>query len=227
MRTAGVLAEELLTGEEVRSPSVQGQLTPEGAVVASTHEQLLALNRQTYTGSMFPAIEQYRTLITDYGLRVGAALHDAGLDRGDYGVDFVAVQRNRRWQVFDCELNLRGTGTRHGFNMVTTLLDSTVDEAGELQVDGEPRVYMASDSISDPAYIGLRPKALITAVENSPLHYDASRRRGVVLHFLSPLPEFGKFGAVCGEVRRRSRADAGELQILTASVAEVDGLDPH
>ena len=193
----GVLAEELITGDQFRSPSFQGRLTPDGPEVVSTHEQVLAPNRQSYTGSTFPAAESYRILITAYGRRVGKALHAKGIDRGDYGVDFIAVQRNGQWEVFACELNLRATGTRHGFDMVTGLLGATPDLDGELRVDGKCRVYLASDNVADEGYVGLRPRQLIEAVERSPLHYNPSRRQGVVLHMMSPLPKYGKFGAVC------------------------------
>lgn len=192
----GVLAEELITGEEFRSPSFQGRLTPDGPEVVSTHEQVLAPNRQTFTGSAFPAAESYRMLITEYGQRVGRALHVKGIDRGDYGIDFIAI-KNGRWHVFACELNLRATATRHGFDMVTTLLGTTPDLDGELHIDSERRVYLASDNITSERYVGLRPGALIEAVERSSLHYDPARKQGVVLHLLSAVPTYGKFGAVC------------------------------
>jgi pheganomycin biosynthesis PGM1-like protein len=193
----GVLAEELITGDQFCSPSFQGRLTSNGPDVVSTHEQMLAPNRQSYTGGAFPAAESYRILITEYGRRIGKALHAQGINRGDYGVDFIAVQRNGQWKVFACELNLRTTGTQHGFDMVTGLLGTTPGSDGELRVNGERRVYLVSDNVADEGYVGLRPRQLIEAVERSPLHYDPSRRQGVVLHMMSALPKYGKFGAVC------------------------------
>ncbi len=192
-----VLAEELITGDEFRSPSFQGRLTPDGPQAVSTHEQLLAANGQTYLGCTFPAAEPYRALLVDYGLRVGEALCAKGIERGDYGVDFIAVARGGRWVVYGCELNMRATGTRHGFDLATTLLGAIPDADGELRVDGERRVYLTADSIVSERYRMLRPRELIAAVEHSPLHYDPIRKQGVVLHLLSALPTFGKFGAVC------------------------------
>jgi hypothetical protein len=194
---SGVLAEELISGNEFRSPSFQGQLTPDGARVVSTHEQLLAPNGQTYAGCVFPASEPYRAQVIKYGLLVGTALHEKGIDQGDYGIDYIAVRNDGRWWVLGCELNLRATGARHGFDMATTLLGVTPDPDGELWVDGERRVYISSDSIISEHYVGLRPGALIDTVEDSPLHWDPIRKQGVVLHMLSSLPEFGKFGATC------------------------------
>ncbi|MFX0576967.1 peptide ligase PGM1-related protein [Nocardia nepalensis] len=194
---SGVLAEELLTGDEFRSPSFQGRLTPDGPRAVSTHEQLLAANGQTYLGCTFPAAESYRALLVEYGLSVGKALCDKGIERGDYGVDFIAVVREGRWFVYGCEVNMRATGTRHGFDLSTTLLGVTPDADGELRVGGERRVCLTADSIVSDRYRALRPRDLIAAVERSPLHYDPIRKQGVVLHLLSALPAYGKFGAVC------------------------------
>jgi PGM1 C-terminal domain len=194
---AGVLAEEWLVGDEVRSPSFQGRLTATGPQPVSTHEQVLAADQQTYTGCSFPASERYRATLIEYGLRVGRALHELGADRGDYGVDFIIVRRAQTWQVYACELNLRATGTRHCFDIVRGLLDTTPDPDGELRVAGQRRTYVATDNLTAPHYVALSPRTLIAAVERSPLHYDQARHRGVVLHLLSALPESGKFGAVC------------------------------
>jgi hypothetical protein len=163
----------------------------------STHEQVLAPNQQTFTGCRFGANDAYREIIAEYCLRVGGALHDKGVHHGDYAVDFIAIRRDGRWQVFGCELNLRATGTRHGLDMATALLGATPDGRGDLHVDGQSRVYLTSDGITSEQLVGLRPGALIDAIERSPLHYRPDRRQGVVLHLLSTLPALGKFGAVC------------------------------
>lgn len=226
---AGVLAEELLTGDGFRSPSFQGRLTPDGPLVVSTHEQVLAPNQQTYTGSAFPADARYRAVIIEYGTRVGEALRAKGIDRGDYGVDFIVVTRDGQPRVYACELNLRATGTRHGFDMATTLLGATPDVNGELRVDGEQRILLTSDNIVDPRYACLRPSALIDAVERSPLHYDPARREGVVLHLLSALPEHGKFGAVCvaatAEAAQGMLAELRAIALAEHSQSTVDCMD--
>jgi hypothetical protein len=194
---AGVLAEELITGDVFRSPTITGKLCRHGAEVLATHEQIMAANRQTAAGVAFPAGEPYRMLITDYGQRIGRYLHERGIERGDYGVDFIAVNRNGDWQVYACELNLRRTVTRNIFDMVTTLLATTPDPNGELHVGDGRRVYLGSETIDSARYVGLRPRTLIEAVENSPLNYNSARKCGVVLQGLSALPEHGRFSAVC------------------------------
>ena len=195
---AGVLAEEHLAGDELRSPSYQGRISDGTVVTVSTHEQVLGPNGQTYTGSAFPAFDGYRDVLIAHGRRVGAALMRLGVNQGDFGVDFVAVRREAAWDVYGIELNLRATGTLHAFNAVTGLLGTTPADDGILRTaDGSPRAYLASDSITAPAYRGLRPSDLIDLVRRSPLHWDQEQGLGVVLHMLSALPGHGKFGAVC------------------------------
>ncbi|MFC0437666.1 peptide ligase PGM1-related protein [Kutzneria buriramensis] len=218
---AGILAEEFLTGDDFASPSFQGRFTADGPVAVSTHEQVLAPNGQTYTGSRFPADASYRSTVMDLGLRVGTALAAQGIHRGDYGVDFIAVLRSGSWHLFGCEINLRATGTRHGFDMVSHLLGVTPDPSGDFRVGPSRRVYLASDSIASDRYIGLRPHTLIDAVERSPLHFDPVRKRGVALHLLSTLPAYGKFGAVCiAESVPEAEAMQDALRSLAADLAQ-------
>jgi PGM1 C-terminal domain len=194
---SGVIGEELVEGEELRSPSYQGRISASGVVTISTHEQVLAGNRQTFVGSSFPAAEAYRTRVMEYGLRIGAELRAEGVDQGDYGVDFVVVRRAGGWHILGCEINLRATAAKHGFDMVTALLGVQPNSNGELLVEGRRRVYLASDAVASPDYVGLMPRQLIEAVRCSSIHYDHTTGRGVVLHMLSGLPVYGKFGAVC------------------------------
>lgn len=214
MAASGVLAEELIESPDLRSPSFQGRIDGTDVVVESTHDQVLG-GGQTYAGSLFPADDAYRTTVIDYGVRVGRQLVERGVRRGDYGVDFLAAPGDDGWQVVGCEVNLRATGTKHGFMMATSLLNAWPGADGRIVVGGEERVYEASDAIIDPAMVGLRPAHVIKAVSGSPLHYDPHSGTGVVLHLLSALPTYGKCGAVCVA---RNRPDAqrmmGELREL-------------
>ncbi|MFJ2110677.1 peptide ligase PGM1-related protein [Streptomyces sp. NPDC087850] len=215
---AGVVAEELLTGDELRSPSYQGRIRDGAVVTVSTHEQVLGPNGQTYTGSAFPAADAYRSLLIEYGRRIGSALIRRGVGQGDYGVDFVTVRRGEEWQVYGIELNLRATGTLHAFGAVTGLLGVVPDGDGVLYgPDGTRRTYLASDSITSPAYRGLMPAGLIELVRDSPLHWDPGQGRGVVLHMLSALPDYGKFGAVCVGA---DQAEAAELMSRLRALAD-------
>jgi hypothetical protein len=207
---SGVLAEELIQGDEVRSPSFQGRLDGNGAASAvSTHDQVLGGAGLTYVGSSFPANDGYREQVIDYGLRVGRALAAEGVRGGDYGVDFLAVRSGTRWRLVGCELNLRATGTKHGFAMATALLDRLPDDTGRLfLVDGSERVYQASDAITDPHLLGMSPRHMIHAIQTSDLGYSHRTGTGVVLHMLSALPAYGKFGAVCVAT---TKADAARM----------------
>jgi PGM1 C-terminal domain len=191
---AGVVAEERLVGQELTSPSFQGVLTPDGPRCLATHEQVLA-GGQVYSGSSFPAAADYRARLIEHGLRVGQALHRRGITRGDYGVDFIAIRDGADWRLYGCELNLRSTGVKHGFVLATTLLDAQPDADGTLHRQGEPRVYLASDTVTGPGYTSLRPAQVIDAVTASALHFTHQTGCGVVLYMLSALA-YGKLGAL-------------------------------
>lgn len=197
----GVVAEERLAGPGMCSPSFQGRIDDDGVVhTVSTHDQVLGGAGLTYIGCAFPADPAYRQSVVDYGRAVGAELAARGVRGGDYGVDFLAIPDPgypTGWRVVGCEVNLRSTGTKHGFTMATALLGTTPTPEGTLVVDGEERVYQCFDVIADPAFAGLRPRDLIAAVGESALHYDPATSTGVALHMLSAVTEHGKFGATC------------------------------
>jgi hypothetical protein len=193
----GVLAEQLVESDELRSPSYQGVVGADGHVATtSTHEQFLSGGGQVYAGCLFPADAEYRSVIIDYGLKVGRRLAEIGVRGGDFGVDFVALRCDEGWKLLGCELNLRTTATKHGFLMATSLLGALPDDAGRIFVDGDERVYHATDGIIDSRYLGLHPSQLIAAVRDSGLGYDHDLKTGVVLHMMSAVTHFGKFGAV-------------------------------
>ncbi len=230
LERTGAVVEEWIQDDALRSPSFQGRITDAAEVEAvSTHDQVLANYGQSYVGCRFPASAEYRHTLIDHGLRIGRALRDRGVERGDYGVDFLARRTGDSWQLLGCEINLRSTGTKHAFGMVTGLLGTRATRDGRLVVSGSAsnggpgeheRVYEASDSIMDPRYTGLRPAQLIRAVTRSPLGYDPERATGVVLHMMSPVAEVGKFGAVCiGADRNEAASLMRKLRELADSLA--------
>jgi hypothetical protein len=219
---SGVLAEELIDGDEVRSPSYQGTIDADGRVTTiSTHEQVLGDLGQIFTGCSFPASAEYRRSVIEYGIAAGWRLAELGVRGGDYGVDFIAARHGDQWDLRGCELNLRTTATKHGFAMTTGLLDVMPDESGRLFTGGSERVYQSSDAITDPRYRGLRPRDLIEAVRSSPLAYDHGRKTGVVLHMMSAVIEYGKFGAVAiGTDSEHAEALIAGLRMLVNDLAE-------
>ena len=107
----GGVVEERIPGAELRSPSVQLNLTPDGeAGIVSTHDQLLG--GQRYLGCRFPAEPAYASPITDIARRVGAAR--AGPERA--AVRDRLRRRPRHsgdWHAYAIEVNLRAGGTTH------------------------------------------------------------------------------------------------------------------
>ncbi|HJT04792.1 MAG TPA: peptide ligase PGM1-related protein [Pseudonocardiaceae bacterium] len=219
----GIVAEERLRVDGLCSPSFQGRVVPGGVVeMVSTHDQVLNDAGSFFVGSVFPAAEGYRAMVIDYGLRVGKCLIEQGVLVGDFGADFLAARVGQEWRLWGCEVNLRATGTKHGFTMMTSLLHALPGADGRLVLgDGSERVYQATDGIADARFVGMRPRQLIAAVRDSPLHYDHEQRTGVVLHMLSTLPAYGKFGAVCiGRTRQESARLMDQVRELAVQLAE-------
>ena len=128
------VVEERITGEEIRSPSVQLRVTPLGEVeLLSTHDQLLGgPSGQSYLGCMFPADSGYAALITQEAAKVGNRLAKEGVI-GRFALDFVVVRSNGKWEPYAIEINLRKGGTTHPFLTLQFLTDGTYDpESGHL-----------------------------------------------------------------------------------------------
>lgn len=117
--TLGVIVEAFIEGKIKRSPSVQGQITPQAQVeILSTHDQILGgPSQQIYLGCHFPADAAYRQALQTYGIKVGTYLMELGvLER--FSVDFIAVQRDQaphEWDLNAIEINLRKGGTTPPF----------------------------------------------------------------------------------------------------------------
>jgi hypothetical protein len=98
----GGVVEERITGEELRSPSVQLRVTPLGKVeLLSTHDQLLGgPTGQSYYGCRFPADAAYASTITREAAKVGARLAAEGV-LGRFAIDFVTVrERDGAWTPY-------------------------------------------------------------------------------------------------------------------------------
>ncbi len=89
----GGIVEEMIDAEEVRSPSVQMRIYPDGkAVLVSSHEQVLGGNTgQVYLGCRFPAREEYRLMIQEQARRIGEVLSEKGVI-GRFGIDFLLTR---------------------------------------------------------------------------------------------------------------------------------------
>jgi hypothetical protein len=193
----GGVVEELIAGEEFRSPSVQLRVTPLGKVeLLSTHDQLLGgPSGQTYIGCRFPADPGYAALITAEAAKIGERLAREGVI-GRFALDFVTVRQNGTWKPYAIEVNLRKGGTTHPFLTLQFLTDGTYDPATAVFTapSGREKHFVASDHVENPAYKGLTPDDLFEIAALHGLNFDHARQTGVVFHMLAALAEDGWFG---------------------------------
>jgi hypothetical protein len=197
----GAIVEAFIEGEEKRSPSVQGYITPKGeAIILSTHDQILGgPDGQIYLGCKFPADEAYRLRLQELGLRVGRTLAKTGaIER--YGVDFVAVHQpdnpGAKWDLQAIEINLRKGGTTHPFMSLKFLTNGRYDMSTGLfySQEGREKYYIATDNLQKERYRGLMPHDLMDIIAYHRLHFDSSTKTGNVFHLMGALSEFGKLG---------------------------------
>jgi hypothetical protein len=194
----GGIVEERITGVKLESPSVQMRALPDGAVeLLSTHDQLLGgKSGQKYLGCVFPADPGYAAAIAEPAMVIGRHLAKLGT-LGRFAVDFVVVQdENGAWTPYAIELNLRKGGTTHPFLTLQFLTDGSYDGARGLFLTptGSSKCLVATDHFEDERLKALTVTNLFDIVVNHDLHFDQSRRTGVVFHMISCLTERGRVG---------------------------------
>lgn len=199
----GGIVEEMIEGDEVRSPSVQLRVTPLGNVeLLSTHDQILGgASGQVFMGSRFPADPGYARQISTSAARVGEVLASKGVV-GRFALDYVVVARDDGcWDDYAIEINLRKGGTTHPFLTLQFLTDGTydADRAVFLAPDGTEKHYIASDHVEIDGLEVFRPQDLLDLALLHNLHFDQTRLTGVVFHMLSVMPTHGFVGVTCIE----------------------------
>jgi hypothetical protein len=197
LQSTGGVVEELIAGDEFRSPSVQLRVTPLGKVeLLSTHDQLLGgPSGQTFIGCRFPADAEYAPRITAEASKIGARLAAEGVI-GRFALDFVTVRRNGSWDPYAIEVNLRKGGTTHPFLTLQFLTDGSYDpeRAVFTAPNGQEKHFVASDHVANPAYKDLTPDDLFDIAARRGLHFDHARQTGVVFHMMAALAEGGWIG---------------------------------
>ncbi|HEY9626518.1 MAG TPA: peptide ligase PGM1-related protein [Coleofasciculaceae cyanobacterium] len=200
----GAIVEAFIEGEEKRSPSVQGKITPAGEVeILSTHDQILGgPDGQVFLGCHFPADEAYRVRLHRFGMQVGEALAAKGaLER--FSLDFIAVRQPaptadapEDWDIQAIEINLRKGGTTHPFMTLKLLTHGRYDFATGTfyNQEGKPKYYVATDNLQKDAYKGLSPRDLMDIIAQHNLHFNSNTETGTVFHLIGCLSEFGKLG---------------------------------
>jgi hypothetical protein len=194
----GGIVEEMVSGEEIRSPSVQLRITPLGKVeLLSTHDQMLGgESGQVFMGSRFPADPGYASIISQDARRIGERLAEHGVI-GRFAVDFVVARSGEGgWRSYAIELNLRKGGTTHPFLTLQFLTDGTYNaDSGRFTApSGVPKFYVASDHVEAPGLRAFTPHDVLDIALMRGLHFDQSRQVGSVFHMLSALPIHGRLG---------------------------------
>ncbi|MHC9293239.1 peptide ligase PGM1-related protein [Mycobacterium sp. LTG2003] len=228
----GGIVEERVTGVALTSPSVQMRVLPNGTVeLLSTHDQLLGgKSGQKYLGCVFPADPGYAAAIAEPAMVIGRHLAQLGV-LGRFAVDFVVVQDDRgTWSPYAIELNLRKGGTTHPFLTLQFLTDGSYDgERGVFLTPGGSAKYLiATDHLEDDRLKALTVAELFEVIVNHGLHFDQSRRSGVVFHMISCLTECGRIGLTAvgdnPEDTRRIYEEAQAVILQEAELALADGL---
>jgi hypothetical protein len=194
----GGIVEERISGVELRSPSVQLRVTPDGEVeLLSTHDQLLGgPSGQKYLGCRFPADFAYARAISADAATLGARLAKEGV-LGRFALDFVVVKDTAgAWTPYAIELNLRKGGTTHPFLTLQFLTDGRYAPATGLFLTpaGREKHLVATDHLESPLLRGLSLDDLFDIVARHGLHFDQSRQSGVVFHMISCITEHGRVG---------------------------------
>ncbi|MBD0293015.1 MAG: hypothetical protein ICV70_05525 [Jiangellaceae bacterium] len=194
----GGIVEELISGTELRSPSVQLRILPSGEVeLLSTHDQLLGgPSGQSYLGAKFPADIAYARAISAEAAKVGARLAREGV-LGRFAIDFVTVRdRSGDWTPYAIEINLRRGGTTHPFLTLQFLTDGRYEaDTGLFRTPhGSEKHLVATDHLDSPTLRGLTLDDLFDIVARHGLHFDQARQAGVVFHMMSCLTESGLIG---------------------------------
>jgi len=226
---AGIV-EERITGEELRSPSVQLRITPLGDVeLLSTHDQILGgVTGQSYLGCRFPADTAYAGLISADAMKVGEVLASKGV-LGRFAIDFVVSRRNGQWTSEAIEINLRRGGTTHPFLTLQFLTDGRYDAASSrfLTPAGDERHLVATDHFEDPSLKGLRIADLFDLVAVSGIHYDQARERGIVFHMMTAITELGRVGMTAvGATADEAEERYADAETRLRDEARVS-LEPH
>jgi hypothetical protein len=219
----GGIVEERIRGVEIRSPSVQLQIAPEGDVeLLSTHDQLLGgPSGQSYLGCSFPADAAYARDITAMAAAVGRELAALGVV-GRCAVDFVTTRgRGGRWRSYAIELNLRKGGTTHPYIVLEQLVGGAYDatSATYRAADGASKHYMATDHLDVP--VGSLTAAALARLTKRHLRFDHASGTGIVLHMLSSAAEAGQLGftAIADTAREAQRLYDQTCATVSAAAA--------
>lgn len=197
-KAMGGIVEEMVEAEEVRSPSVQMRIHPDGhSTLVSSHEQVLGGSTgQVYLGCRFPADQEYRGDLQEQAERIGTALSERGVI-GRFGIDFlVSRKKGGDWQSHAIEINLRMGGTTPPYHALEFLTGGRLNtDTGLFHTIGKDnKYYSATDNLKSPAYHGLLPEDLFEIITRHGLGYRHATGTGVLFYMIGALSQYGKVG---------------------------------
>ncbi len=207
----GGIVEELVAGHDVRSPSVQMRIYPDGTPkLVSSHEQVLGgTTGQSYLGCRFPANDDYRPLLLAEAQKIGTELSALGVT-GRFGIDFLVCRNEAdEWNAYAIEINLRMGGTTPPFHALEFLTGGELDPGNGLFVTpaGDPKYYCATDNLKSPAYRGLLPEDLFDIISRYGLGFSHRTGTGVLFYMIGALSQYGKLGMTAiGNSRQEAQA---------------------
>ena len=196
----GGIVEEFIDGDEKATPSVQCRIGPTGNIdIISTHDQIMGgRDNQVFLGGSFPADIAYSVDIGKLAKKIAEVLKEKGV-LGRFGVDFLSVKHNGKWEHYAIEINLRKGGTTHPYILLQFLTNGDYNaETGKyLLPNGKEKHYVFSDNLQDERFKGLTPIDLMDIAIMNHLHYDGTIEEGVMFHLIGALSQYGKVGVVC------------------------------
>ena len=197
----GGIVEEMIEAAQIRSPSVQMRITPDGqSLLVSSHEQILGgATGHAYVGCLFPADDEYRLRLQEEAGKISRELCSKGVI-GRFSVDFLVTRSsNEDWQIHAIEINLRMSGTTPPFHALEFLTGGSLDESsGSFRTPGgQEKYYRATDNLKSPAYRGLLPEDLFHVMTRNELSYRHSTGTGALFYMIGALSQYGKLGMTC------------------------------
>ncbi len=224
----GGIVEEMIDGKDMRSPSVQMRIHPDGtSAIVSSHEQVLGGSTgQVYLGCKFPAHDEYRQLLHREADKIGRALSAKGV-LGRFGIDFLVKQEAKGdWSLYAIEINLRMCGTTPPFHALEFLTGGRLNNDTGLfhTPQGQAKYYSATDNLKSPAYRGLLPEDLLQIASKHGINFKHATETGVLFYMLGALSQYGKLGMTC---IGNSEQEAQDLFKRTVAIIDdqTDGSD--